>query len=221
MCDNKVPVRLMDVHYTYPGNDGFSLAIQELSFPAGECSAVCGHNGSGKTTLGKLISGILRPSAGRVLLDGEDTSGWSIGKIGGKVGYLFQEPSRQIFAPTVIEEITFPLLLKNMDRGEANKLARSILVRFEMEKLENATTYTLSRGEKQRLAIAAMLVHDPIFIVLDEPTTGLDSRRKELLGGMIQQLVEKGIGILLISHDSAFLGKHAGSIFRMSEGRPT
>ena len=191
-----------------------------LSLERGTVTGLCGHNGSGKTTLGKLISGILRPSAGKVLLDGEDTSGWPIGKIGSKVGYLFQEPARQIFAPTVLEEITFPLILKRMDRGEADKLARSILARFEMERLENAVTYTLSRGEKQRLAIAAMLVHDPVFLILDEPTTGLDSRRKEILGGMLRQLTEKGVGILLISHDSTFVSKHAVSVQRMVEGRP-
>jgi len=219
MDDDNIQVRLMDLRYTYPGYEGFTLDIPDISFSAGVCTAVCGHNGSGKTTLGKLISGILRPSAGKVLLDGEDISGWPIGKIGGKVGYLFQEPARQIFAPTVLEEITFPLILKGMDRGEAYELARSILTRFEMEKLENATTYTLSRGEKQRLAIAAMLVHDPVFLVLDEPTTGLDVRRKEIFSVMIRQLAEKGIGILLISHDSSFVSKNAGFTYRITEGR--
>ena len=220
MSGDNVPVRLADLRYAYPGNDGFALYIPDLFFPAGACTAVCGPNGSGKTTLGKLISGILRPSAGSVLLNGEDTSGWPVGKIGSKVGYLFQEPARQIFAPTVLEEITFPLILKRMDKEEADERARSILARFEMEKLENAVTYTLSRGEKQRLAIAAMLVHDPVFLVLDEPTTGLDARRKDILGGMLLQLAGNGVGILLISHDSSFVSKHAVSVQRIVEGRP-
>jgi len=212
------PVRLIDVHFSYPGRD-FSLDIPDISFAAGTCTAVCGHNGSGKTTLGKLILGLLRPTRGKALLEGEDIAGWPIGKIGAKIGYLFQDPARQIFAPTVIDEITFPLVLKGMDKKQAQALARSMLARFEMEALENAVTYTLSRGEKQRLAIIAMLATDPLFLVLDEPTTGLDSRCKNILGGMIKRLTEQGVGILLISHDSSFVSKHADLTYRMAEGR--
>jgi energy-coupling factor transport system ATP-binding protein len=212
-------VSLINVRYAYPRDSGFSLEVPDLSFPAGECAAICGHNGSGKTTLGKLVAGLLRPSRGSVLLGNEDTAGWPLGKIGGRVGYLFQEPSRQIFAPTVLEEITFPLVLKGMDKGEAVELARSMLARFEMGQLENAVTFTLSRGEKQRLAIVAMLVTNPGFLVLDEPTTGLDARRKGILGVMLRQLLEQNVGILLISHDAAFVKEYACRLHRMAEGR--
>jgi energy-coupling factor transport system ATP-binding protein len=209
----------VNVHYAYPRDNAFSLEVPELSFSAGECAAVCGHNGSGKTTLGKLIAGLLRPLRGNVLLENEDIAGWPLGKIGGRVGYLFQEPSRQIFAPTVLEEITFPLELKGMEEGQAAELARSMLARFEMGPLENAVTFTLSRGEKQRLAIVAMLVTNPGFLVLDEPTTGLDARRKGILGAMLRQLIEQNVGILLISHDAAFVNEYASRVHRMAEGK--
>ena len=212
-------VSLVNVRYAYPGDSAFSLDVQGLSFSAGECVAMRGNNGSGKTTLGKLIAGLLRPLRGSVLLGNEDIAGWPLGKIGGRVGYLFQEPSRQIFAPTVLEEITFPLVLKGMDEGEAVELARSMLARFEMGQLENAVTFTLSRGEKQRLAIVAMLVTNPGFLVLDEPTTGLDARRKGILGALLRQLLEQNVGILLISHDAAFVKDYASRLLWMAEGR--
>jgi energy-coupling factor transport system ATP-binding protein len=209
----------MNVRYAYHGDTAFSLEVTDLSFSAGECAAICGHNGSGKTTLGKLVAGLLRPLRGSVQLGNEDIGGWPLGKIGGRVGYLFQEPSRQIFAPTVLEEITFPLVLKGMDEGGAVELARSMLARFEMGPLENAVTFTLSRGEKQRLAIIAMLVTNPGFLVLDEPTTGLDARRKGILGAMLRQLLEQNVGILLISHDEKFVKEYASRLLWMAEGR--
>jgi len=212
-------VSLVNVRYAYPGDSAFSLDVQGLSFSAGECVAMRGNNGSGKTTLGKLIAGLLRPLRGSVLLGNEDIAGWPLGKIGGRVGYLFQEPSRQIFAPTVLEEITFPLVLKGMDEGEAVELARSMLARFEMGPLEKAVTFTLSRGEKQRLAIVAMLVTNPGFLVLDEPTTGLDARRKGILGAILRQLLEQDMGILLISHDEKFVNEYASRLLWMAEGR--
>jgi energy-coupling factor transport system ATP-binding protein len=201
------------------GGKGFILDVPAFCLDAGKCTAICGHNGSGKTTLGKLIAGLLRPTRGSVLFDGEDIAGWPLGKIGARIGYLFQEPSRQIFAPTVIEDIIFPLTLKGMEEEKARALARTLLNRFEMGLLEEATTYTLSRGEKQRLAIVAMLVNDPVFLVLDEPTTGLDIRRKHILGNMIKELTAQGAGVLLISHDKEFVREYADIECRMAEGK--
>ncbi|MCL2503157.1 MAG: energy-coupling factor ABC transporter ATP-binding protein [Coriobacteriia bacterium] len=219
MADKRAAVSLIDVRYAYPGSGAFSLDVPQLSFAAGVCTAVCGHNGSGKTTLGKLAAGLLRPSQGSVLLEDEDIAEWPLGRIGKQVGYLFQEPTRQIFAPTVLEEITFPLTLNGMEEEQAQELARTMLARFEMEPLADATTFMLSRGEKQRLAIAAILVNRPSFLVLDEPTTGLDARRKGILGRMINTLAEQGVGILLISHDAVFVRRYAGVTYRMAEGR--
>ena len=218
---NCFTLRFEDVYYAYQdsGSGGFSLAA-DLAFAPGKIAAITGPNGSGKTTLGKLAAGLLRPARGRVLLGGEDIGGWPLGKIGGKIGYLFQEPSRQIFAPTVMEDICFPLILKGMKEEEARELAREALARFGMGALENASSFTLSRGEKQRLALAAMLVNNPRFLILDEPTTGLDSRRKGVLGEILRRLAAQGAGVVLISHDRDFIREQAAApVFRMEEGR--
>jgi len=177
-----------------------------------------GENGSGKTTLGKLAAGLLRPDAGCVLYDGEDIAGWKLGQIGKQVGYLFQEPSRQLFTPRPLEEIAFPLELRGVPKDEAEAKATELLRQFELEHIKDNTTYTLSRGEKQRLAIAAAMVAQPRFFVLDEPTTGLDKRRRGILAETLRSLMDDGVGILLISHDDAFVDEMQADIRIMDGG---
>jgi len=217
--DRNAILKITDVNFKYPQNDEFHLEIPALSLYKGECASICGRNGCGKTTLGKMVVGLLRPASGKVLLDGEDISDWELGKIGKHIGYLFQEPGRQIFAPTVLEDVAFPLILNGMDSGAAQTLARSILARFDMQDLENATTYTLSRGEKQRLAIAGILINNPDLLILDEPTTGLDLHRKLILSDVLQQLLRDGAGVLLISHDVAFVRDLSPTVYLIEEGR--
>jgi len=171
----------------------FSIYIEDFS--PSLCTAVMGENGSGKTTLGKLIAGIIRPDKGQIFYNQTDIANLKLGEIGKQVGYLFQEPSRQIFAPNPLEEISFPLELRGVPKEEAQEKAHKLLKLFELEHLISHTTYTLSRGEKQRLAIAATMVCEPSFFVLDEPTTGLDKRRRRLLADTLFVLQEQGVGI--------------------------
>ena len=209
-------LRLEEIRFAYPGRAGvFSLFVEDFS--PGECTALLGLNGSGKTTLGKLAAGILRPDSGRVLYDGQDIAGWRLGKIGGHVGYLFQDPSRQIFAPYPLEEIAFPLELRGVPKPEAESKARELLAEFELEGMEGSTTYTLSRGEKQRLAIAAIMACEPRFFILDEPTTGLDERRRGVLVETLRKLMGRGVGLLLITHDRSFADE-LGAAARFMEG---
>lgn len=208
-------IELSGVRYAYKERPGFQLDIPR--FAPGPCTALMGKNGGGKTTLGKLISGLIRPGSGVVRYDGRDIAEMKLGQIGARVGYLFQEPSRQIFAPVVLEEIAFPLILRGMPKAEAEEKARAALATFDLSGLETATTYTLSRGEKQRLAIAAAMVCEPRFFVLDEPTTGLDSKRRQLLLRALDQLKARRVGLLVISHDEDFV-RELGLAVRHVEG---
>ena len=213
-------LRMEDIRFTYPGRQGgfsFSLAVERFS--PGACTALLGSNGSGKTTLGKLAAGILKPDSGSIHYDEMDIAGWALGRIGAQVGYLFQDPSRQLFAPYPIEEIAFPLELRGMPKAEAEKKARELIADFELDGIEGKTTYTLSRGEKQRLAIAAVMACEPRYFILDEPTTGLDRRRRDILAGTLRSLMERGIGILLITHDSGFAQGLDADIRIMEGGR--
>ena len=213
-------MRFEHINFTYPNQSGrqnFRLTIDDFS--PGPCTALLGENGSGKTTLGKLAAGILRPHSGRVLYDGLDIAGWELGKIGRQVGYLFQEPSRQIFAPHPIEEIAFPLELRGMSKPEAEQKARELLREFELEDTIDSTTYTLSRGEKQRLALAAIMACEPRYLVLDEPTTGLDRRRRDMLSAALHRLLSRGVGLMIISHDRMFVENLGADIRFMKGGR--
>lgn len=213
-------LKIENLRFKYPDKSrrsNFELAIDH--FEPANCTAVMGENGSGKTTLGKLAAGILRPHRGCVLYNGEDIAKWKLGEIGRQVGYLFQEPSRQIFAPNPLEEIALPLELRGMPKEEAYEKAEALLAEFELENIIDSTTYTLSRGEKQRLAIAAAMVMSPKYFVLDEPTTGLDKARRQILADTLKKMQNNGMGILLISHDRDFADMLGADIRYMKGGR--
>ena len=213
-------LELKNVGFSYPSKSrrqDFSLVVE--NFSPGLCTALMGENGSGKTTLGKLAAGLLRPNSGCVMYDGKDIAQRRLGEIGRSVGYLFQDPSRQIFAPSPLEEIAFPLELRGVPKPEAEEKALELLRQFELETIIDNTTYTLSRGEKQRLAIAAALVMEPHYFVLDEPTTGLDQRRRGILADTLRRLMSNNVGLLLISHDRDFAEELGADIRLMKGGR--
>ncbi len=194
--------------------NGLSLVIY-----GGEITALTGTNGSGKTTLSKLAAGMLHPQRGRVIVDGEDTNGMSLGKLGSKLGYVFQAVERQLFGMTVIDELTFVQKLKGVDESETNKKAHELLSNFDLMNLKDRHPSTLSYGEKRRLAIAAALMSDPEFLILDEPTSSLDPDRIEMLSDIICSLKAQGIGMLIISHDEEFIERHANRVIRIKDGR--
>lgn len=203
--------------YHYPKGE-FALHIDNLTLEYGVCTAITGKNGSGKTTLGKLLAGILKPDSGSIKIAQDNLASLTLGEIGQRIGYLFQEPARQLFAPFVLEELTFVPKLKGIPEVEAEEQARKMLALFSLSHLEKSPVLTLSRGEKQRLALCAVLMNNPRFLILDEPTTGLDVAAKEQLSLLLEQLVAGGTGIALISHDKSFLLRHAVSTIVLGEG---
>ena len=205
-----------ELAFEYPAT-GFRLRGINFTVEPGESVALTGPGGSGKTTLGKLLCGLLKPQGGAVLFGGEDTAKWSLGRRGQHVGYLFQEPGRQLFAPTVLEELTFTQTLKGVPPREAEARAMELLARFELDGLVGRGVLTLSRGEQQRLAICGLLLNRPKGLVLDEPTTGLDVRRREILAGTIREASRGGTSVLLISHDAVFVRQNASREVKMED----
>lgn len=210
-------IELDDVSFAYkksaPIIDGLSLQLFSNQF-----TAITGPNGSGKTTLGKIMTGILRPQKGRVYICGKDSAGMKLGEIGQRIGYLFQNPGLQIFAPSVREEISFVLELKGYSKKEIDFEVSRLLKDFDLTHLEDVFTFKLSRGEKQRLAIAAVLANKPGFLILDEPTTGLDMERRRVLSGIMEGLKQRGIGMAVISHDRVFIERLADRTIQMCGG---
>lgn len=207
-------------HATYQYEKSiFAIKPLDLELQQNQIIFVIGDNGSGKSTLGKLLAGIYKPKEGLVILENKDTRELSLGEIGQKVGYLWQKPEMQLFAPTVLEELTFIDILNKKDKRKSERDALEWLGAFDMGHLKGASTHTLSRGEKQRLALAAVISRGAQYLILDEPTKGLDKRRKLGLENLLLQLNQKqGIGMTIISHDKSFTHSLATRVITMNEG---
>ncbi len=180
------------------------------SFSAGGITAITGPNGCGKTTLVKLVTGVERPTAGHIAIDGERTEGLSLARIGRLAGCVLQNPSRQLFCTSVAEEVAFGLREMRLPEEEVEERARRALHAFGLLELSQQLPATLSHGQKQRLMLAAVLALRPPYLVLDEPTTGLDLVRRRELGERLKRLAhEDGCGIVLVSHERRFVSRYA------------
>ena len=197
---------------------GFGLDDINFKIANGVCTALIGANGSGKTTIGKLCAGILKPKSGRVLISGEDISALTLGQIGARAGYLFQNPERQLFAPTALEDLMFPAIIEGADGAETREKALNILSEMKLSGFENRSVFRLSGGEKQRLAIGGLLMREPRVLILDEPTTGIDAKNRERLGGILVERQKDGVTILLITHDMPFADKYCNAQLTVNEG---
>lgn len=206
-----------NVHYTYPSGVEALRGI-DLEFREGEMIALMGENGSGKTTLLKHMNGLLKPSRGRVLVDGVDTSKASVAQISMKVGLVFQNAEDMFFESSVYDEMAFAL--KNFGFSE-EKIRRRVewaLKFFELEDYEDRSPFLLSGGEKKRLAMAIIMAWSPPVVCLDEPTIGQDSLQKEKMMHMIRMLNSQGRTVVLASHDVEFVAELKPRVVLMSRG---
>ena len=134
------------------------------------------------------------------------------------IGYVYQYPERQLFALTVMEELTFSLIFKGINKETVYKEAEEMIRVFELEKVKNSYPFFLSYGEKRRLAIASVLMNKPSYLILDEPTASLDKERIDSLSNVLNSLKERNVGILAISHNKEFINKHGQRIIKLEEG---
>ena len=206
-----------EVSFNYAGKKPVFRNIS-FQFNRGEFTAITGPNGSGKTTLGKLMIGILKPVSGRIFIDNKESISMSLGEAGTHIGYLFQNPEFQIFGTTVFEELSFVMRLKDMDEGHISKEVDRVLDLLNLADKKGSITFNLSYGEKQRLALAGILISRPGYLILDEPTTGLDIIRKEILQSILKGLLADGIGISVITHDAKFIKNFTGRLIKICEG---
>ncbi|UNC91954.1 energy-coupling factor ABC transporter ATP-binding protein [Candidatus Contubernalis alkaliaceticus] len=211
-------INLQGVSYAYPRKEE---VFSDLSFSikTGDTVALNGPNGCGKTTLGKVIMGIYQPTRGKVLLEGKKMQELSLGEIGQRLGYIFQNPEKQIFTPSVQEEVSFGLRYRGLEEKEIENKVEAMLSYFDLQHCRDNFPFNLSQGEKQRLVIAAILALEPKFIIFDEPTTGLDYVRKHKFAELLHRIKEKGVGYILISHDYEFSQSCTNRTLSMKEGK--
>jgi energy-coupling factor transport system ATP-binding protein len=187
------------------------------SFARGRITAVTGPNGCGKTTLAKLLTGMLAPSGGRVLVDGAAVRGMTLDEVGRRIGLVMQNPERQMFTTSVREELEFGLRHFGFPEGEVAARRDRFAEAFGIGHLMDRFPFELSGGEKQRVVLAAVLATGPDYLVLDEPTSGLDRGRRRALGTLLRRLAdEDGVGVIVISHDAPFLAAYADEVVDMA-----
>ena len=211
-------ISLEKVSFTYPSGTAALLDI-DLTIEAGEFIAIMGENGAGKTTLAKHLNGLLRPSRGRVLVDGEDTRKQSVARLSRKVGLVFQNPDHLLFSSSVKEEVGFALRNFGYDDDTVGKQVGKTLEALDLAGYADTSPFLLSGGERKRVALAAVLAWEPDYLVLDEPTIGQDYQQKERLRNFMLQLYSQGKAVVMITHDVEFVAECNPKVTLMSKGR--
>ncbi|MDR1916690.1 MAG: energy-coupling factor ABC transporter ATP-binding protein [Synergistaceae bacterium] len=198
---------------------GSEKIINDVSFEIdrGDFAALLGENGAGKSTLCRLCNGLLKPDSGRVTVCGNDTSSAKTSAIARNVGFLFQNPDRQLCQNTVRKEILFGLEHVLSDRAEMESRTEEMLEMFSLDGKRDP--FGMSRGERQQVALASILACKPQLLILDEPTTGLDYRECVTIMGIISRLNAEGTTILMVSHDMEVVGDFAERALVLSGGR--
>lgn len=212
----KPAVSFEDVCFSYPGG-GASVQNLELAVYPGELVGVVGQNGAGKTTLTKLLNGLLKPSSGVVTVAGLDTREAPVSRIAAHVSTLFQNPDRQICRDTVLDEVAFGLVLTGTPQEEARERAQRVIERFGLPAEE--APFSLSRGQRQKIALASVVVMEPEVIVLDEPTSGLDYRECMTVMETVSEMAECGSAVIMVCHDMEVVSDFAERLVVMARGR--
>jgi len=194
-----------------------ALSGIDLAIRRGEFVAIVGENGSGKTTLVKHFNRLLSPTSGDVVVNGKNTKACSIAELARDVGLVFQNPDHMFFADTVRDEIAYGV--QNLGIADAGTAIDAALRDAGLEGSADLYPRWLSRGERQRLAIACVVAMQPGIIVLDEPTTGLDGYETLEVIGLLKNLQQKGHMIVIITHNREIASRCADRVISMESGR--
>jgi energy-coupling factor transport system ATP-binding protein len=219
-------IETKDLTYTYGEGTPFCKTAVDhvnLSIEKGELIGLIGHTGSGKSTLIQQLNGLLRPTSGKVLLNGRDI--WAqpkkIRAVRFQVGMVFQYPEYQLFEETVLKDIAFGPGNMGLSAAEVERRAREAaeLVGLSEQLLERSP-FELSGGEKRRAAIAGVIAMDPDVLILDEPTAGLDPRGRDVLLSQIMSYHKvRGNTVILVSHSMEDIARIADRVLVMNSGR--
>jgi cobalt transport protein ATP-binding subunit len=207
-------------HLSYRYADGPG-AVDDVSVAigAGEVIALVGRNGSGKTTLAKHLNGLLRATSGTVRLDGADVATVPLDRVAQQVGYVFQNPDDQLFAATVADEVAFGPRNFGLAGDVLTTRVEEVLAAVGLAERRDADPFLLSKGERQRLAVATVLAMAPRVLILDEPTTGLDYPQQRQMLELLVRLRARGTTIVLATHSPWVVAEYAERVLLMHAGR--
>lgn len=213
-------IRFEQVSKTYLG--GFT-ALKNLSFSIskGEMIFIAGHSGAGKSTILKLISGIVKPTKGKVWLNNQDLGRLNDNQLGylrQHIGIVFQD-HKLLFDRNVLQNVMLPLRITGYERKQAERRARIAIEKVGLNGRELADPITLSGGEQQRLCIARAVVHQPSLLIADEPSANLDRAYALDIMELFKTFHEAGTTVMVAAHDETLMADYGHRIIRLQEGR--
>ena len=219
--NNKTPIiEVKDVSYSYT-QDKEALRNISLTIREGELVAILGRNGSGKTTLVRHLIGLIKPSEGKIYVNGKDVALTPTHELAQDVGFCFQNPNHQIVTFKVREEIIFGLRAHNIPTSEYEERIHEALKIVDMLDYIDAEVFDLGKGQKQRLALASVLALKPRILIIDEPTTGQDPQMAEGIFSIIKNLNEMGTTVLMITHQMEYAATYAQRAIVLRSGEIT
>ena len=222
-----MPLNLQNVTFTYMKGTPFektALHDVSLQIEKGEFVAVIGHTGSGKSTLVQHLSGLLHPDKGSVTVDGVNLNAKNAAakKARNSVGMVFQYPEHQIFAETVYEDIAFGPRNKGLGPDEVDRAVRDAMafVGLDFDSFAKRSPFRLSGGQMRRVAIAGVIAMEPDYLILDEPSAGLDPRSRDAVFKEVMTLYKKrGIAVILVTHNMEEAARYASRLLVISGGQ--
>ncbi len=218
-----MPINIEGLSYTYSNGGPFeknALSDINIDINDGEFIGIIGHTGSGKSTLIQHLNGILKPTVGRVIINGIDTKQKNLKELRRQVGIVFQYPEHQLFEETVKKDISFGLIKQGLSEEEIRQRVISALYSVGLdESVLEKSPFELSGGQKRRVAIAGVVAMMPKILVLDEPTAGLDPSGRDEIFGYIKRLRRDfNMTIILVSHSMEDIAKLAQRVIVMNQG---
>ena len=213
-------ISLDHVSYRYGrGNETKALDDVSVGITRGSFVGLIGRNGSGKTTLAKHLNGLLKPTQGTVMVDGLDVSKRSVGEMAAHVGFVFQNPDHQIFCSTTKDEIAFGPTALGLDGVTVFKSVDEMMTLFDLHRYEDVSPATLGYGERRAVALSSVLAMRTPILVLDEPTAGLDHRLAARFLGAVEKLNQRGVTIIMISHDMRAVYRYCTHVLELKDGK--
>ncbi|NOZ00138.1 MAG: ATP-binding cassette domain-containing protein [Chloroflexi bacterium] len=200
-------IKVENLWHIYPVGNVTALRDVSLNINRGELIGVIGQNGSGKTTLVKHFVGLLKPTRGKVYIDGEDTAPLKVQQLAAKVGYVYQNPNHQLFARTVQAELEFGPTNLGLPEDEVAERVEQAIKFFGLEDLRDLHPYRIGFPLRKLVGMASIYTMKPDIFILDEPTTGQDNITTRKVYHLIEKLRDEGATVLCVAHDMILLAE--------------